>query len=301
PVSKCSAVVPTRTGTGATGLTFHNENKPRLNTATAAMVTAAVSQRREDMLLTGATTRGQRGRTGVSSSDRACARTLSREYSGSVRASRRSRAITDTRRNSSTWTGEAFSHAARAADSRASSSPSSLATSQAAACSAIVARTCSSLEIMDSTQPRHAALTVTQPLRHVLLGHLRGNPEVDRDLPVGQFVREAQDHSGTAFRTQLLQHDSEPRDPLPRIQFAVERGQRLELLLRRSLVDINAAGLPTLEHRMLLHEIVGDRVEVVDGIANRLLVADAQHPYVYLLCQVRCIGLAADSPPEERL
>src|SRR4029077_4137738 len=172
---------------------------------------------------------------------------------------------------------------------------------QSAACSAIAARTCSSLEIMDSTQPRHAALTVTQSLRHVLLGHLWGHPEVDCDLPVGQFMREAQDHSGTAFRTKLLQHDVEPRDPLLRIELAVERGQRLELLLRRSLVDVNAARLATLEHRMLLHEIVGDRVEVVGGIANRLLVADAQHPYIYLLRQVRCIGLAADAPPEERL
>ena len=61
------------------------------------------------------------------------------------------------------------------------------------------------------------------------------------------------------------------------------------------------AGLPVLEHRVLLHEIVGDRVEVVHGIANRLLVADPQHPYVHLLRQVRCIGLAADAPPEERL
>lgn len=114
-------------------------------------------------------------------------------------------------------------------------------------------------------------------------------------------MRETQDHSGSALRTQLLQHDSEPRDPLSRIEFPVERGQRLELLLRRSLVDVNAARLPTLEHRMLLHEIVGDRVEVVHWIANRLLVADAQHPYVHLLRQVRCIGLAADAPPEERL
>ena len=110
-------------GTGPTGRTLHNEGKPRLNTATAARVTAAVSHRREETPVTGAITRGQRGRTGVSSSARARARTVSREYSGSVRASRRSRAITETRRNSSTWTGEAFSHAARAADSRASSGP----------------------------------------------------------------------------------------------------------------------------------------------------------------------------------
>ncbi len=45
---------------------------------------------------------------------------------------------------------------------------------------------------------------------------------------------ETQDHGGAALRTQLLQHDVEPRDPLPRIQFAVERGQRLELLLSAS-------------------------------------------------------------------
>ena len=114
-------------------------------------------------------------------------------------------------------------------------------------------------------------------------------------------MREAQDHRGTAFRPELLQHDPEPRDPPPRIELPVELGQCLELLVRRSLVDVDAARLPTVEHRVLLHEIVGDRVEVVDRIADRLLVADAQHPYVHLLRQIRGIGLAPDAPPEERL
>jgi hypothetical protein len=41
--------------------------------------------------------------------------------------------------------------------------------------------------------------------------------------------------------------------------------------------------------------------EMEDGIANRLLVADPQHPHVHLLRQVRCIGLPPDAPPEERL
>ena len=50
-----------------------------------------------------------------------------------------------------------------------------------------------------------------------------------------------------------------------------------------------------------LHEIIGDRVEVVDRIADRLLVADAQHPYVHLLRQIRGIGLAPDAPLEKRL
>src|SRR2546425_3759809 len=107
--------------------------------------------------------------------------------------------------------------------------------------------------IMESTQPRHAASTMTERLRHVLLRHLRGHPEVDGDLPVGEFVREAQDHRGAAFRTELLQHDPEPGDPLPRIEVPIERGQRLELLVRWSLVDVDAARLPTVEHRVLLH------------------------------------------------
>ena len=154
---------------------------------------------------------------------------------------------------------------------------------------------------MESTQPRHAASTMTERLRHVLLRHLRGHPEVDGDLPVGEFVREAQDHRGAAFRTELLQHDPEPGDPLPRIEVPIERGQRLELLVRWSLVDVDAARLPTVEHRVLLHEIVGDRVEIVDRIADRLLVADAQHPYVHLLRQIRGIGLAPDAPLEKRL
>jgi len=39
----------------------------------------------------------------------------------------------------------------------------------------------------------------------------------------------------------------------------------------------------------------------VDRIADRLLVADAQHPYVHLLRQIRGIGLAPDAPLEKRL
>src|SRR6266446_5258938 len=291
-VAKCSTLVSSGAATCAMGLTFHHKIKQRLNTPTAVIVAAAVSQRREDTPLVAAITLGQRGWIGLSSAARARARTVSREYSGSVPAWRRSRAITDTPRNSSTWTGEAFSQAASATESRASSGPSSFATNQSAACLAIAARTFSSLEIMDSTQPRHAAPTMIQRLRHVLLRHLRGHPEVDRDLPVGEFMREAQDYRGAAFRTELLQHDAEPRDPFRRIKVPVERGQRLELLVRRSLVDVNAARLPTIEHRMLLHEIIGHRVEVVDGIADRLLVADPQHPYEHLLRQVLCIGLA---------
>src|ERR1700724_3191754 len=96
---------------GAVGLAFHHENKPRLSAPSPAIVTAAVSQPREDTFLTGAIARCQRGWTGESSSARARARTVSRVYSGSVPAARRSRVITDTPRNSSTWTGEAFSQA----------------------------------------------------------------------------------------------------------------------------------------------------------------------------------------------
>ena len=51
---------------------------------------------------------------------------------------------------------------------------------------------------------------------------------------------------------------------------------------------------------MFLYKIVGDRVEVEDGASHRILVAHAEHPQVYLLREVRCIGLAADTAPEER-
>jgi hypothetical protein len=98
-----------------------------------------------------------------------------------------------------------------------------------------------------------------------------------------------------------MQDDPEPLGPPPRIKLPVEHRQRLELLLRWSLLDVDAHRLPVFERRVLLHEIVGDRVEVVDWIANPLLVADPQHPYVHLLRQVRCIDFAADAPPEEAL
>ena len=56
--------------------------------------------------------------------------------------------------------------------------------------------------------------------------------------------------------------------------------------------------LPTVEYRVLLQQIVGHRVEVVDGIAYRILIADPQHPYVHPLRQIRCIGLGPDAPQE---
>jgi hypothetical protein len=36
------------------------------------------------------------------------------------------------------------------------------------------------------------------------------------------------------------------------------------------------------------------------GVPDPLLIADSQHPQVHLLCQILCIGLGADAPPEER-
>ena len=52
---------------------------------------------------------------------------------------------------------------------------------------------------------------------------------------------------------------------------------------------------------MLLHQIIGNRIEVEHGIADCLLIADPQHPQVHLLGHVRGVGLAADTPPEEGL
>jgi hypothetical protein len=69
----------------------------------------------------------------------------------------------------------------------------------------------------------------------------------------------------------------------------------------RRLIDVHTVRLSMFERRMLLHEIVGYRVEVVDGITDRRLVGDSQHPYVHLLRQVRRIGFAPDAPLEERL
>src|SRR4029077_14472282 len=126
--------------------------------------------------------------------------------SGSAQAAPRSRAMTDTPRNASTWTGEALSQATRASDCRSSSGPSSFRTNHCAACSVGEARSCSSLEIMESTQPRHAAATVNQSLFDVLLRHLRRYPESDRDFPVGEAIREAQRHGRLALGTQLLEH-----------------------------------------------------------------------------------------------
>jgi hypothetical protein len=142
---------------------------------------------------------------------------------------------------------------------------------------------------------------MTQRLRDVLLRHLRGHAEVDANLPVRQIMGEAQNYRSAAFGTELLQHYPEPRGPLCSIQIRVECRQGLELLLRRGLIDVDVARLPMFEYRVLLHEIVRDRVEVEDRIADPFMVGDSQHPHVYLLRQVRGVGLAPDTPPEERL
>ena len=112
---------------------------------------------------------------------------------------------------------------------------------------------------------------------------------------------ESQDHRRATFWGELIQHGPKPRRPLRRVEIHVERGQRLELLLRRRLIDVDAGRLPAFQHCVLLHEIVRDRVEVVDRISNRILVFDPQHAQVNLLRQIRYIGLAPDAPPEERV
>jgi hypothetical protein len=114
-------------------------------------------------------------------------------------------------------------------------------------------------------------------------------------------MREPQLHCGAAFWAELLQHDPEPGYALACIEIPVELWQGLEPLLRRSLVDVDAARPSSVECRVLLHEVIGHGLEVVDGTTDRLLVADPKHPYVHLLSQIRCIGLASDAPPEEGL
>jgi len=114
-------------------------------------------------------------------------------------------------------------------------------------------------------------------------------------------MRETQCHRRLAFRTQLLQYDPEPRDAPRRIEVAVKRGQRFELLVRGDLVDVDAACPPPVEHCVLLHQVIGDRIDVEDRVADRLRVADPQHSQVHLLYQVLGVGSAADAPAEERL
>src|SRR5207302_5998378 len=199
-VSKCSAAMPSVAAGRSVDLRFHLKSKPTLSSAHAAIATAAGNQLQKGLPRTVSVSRGQRRWTGSSSSVRARARIASREYCGSVRACLRSRTTADTPRNSSMWTGEVLNQVARAAESRASSDPSSFPTNHSPACSAIAARLFSSLEFTVSTHPRHAAPTMTEPLRHVFLRHLRGHPEVHRDLPKGEFVCEAQLHRGSALR-----------------------------------------------------------------------------------------------------
>lgn len=67
----------------------------------------------------------------------------------------------------------------------------------------------------------------------------------------------------------------------------------------RSVVDVDGRRLTTVE-LLPLHQVAGDRIQVVDVIANQFVVTDTQHPQIDLLCQVRCIRFAADASKEER-
>src|ERR1700722_18246676 len=103
---------------------------------------------------------------------------------------------------------------------------------------------------------------MTERLGHMLLRHLRGYPEMQCNFAVGEFLREAQLHRSAALRPQLPEHDAQPCSALRRVQVAVECGHRLEMGMGRSLVNVDAIREPSPEHRMLLDEIVGDRIEV---------------------------------------
>ena len=51
----------------------------------------------------------------------------------------------------------------------------------------------------------------------------------------------------------------------------------------------------------VLDAVVGDRVQVKHGVADRILIPHPQHPHIHFLGQVLGIGLGADASPEERL
>ena len=114
-------------------------------------------------------------------------------------------------------------------------------------------------------------------------------------------MREAQHHGGTTFRAQLRQHYPQSRRPLGRVQIPVEVGQRLQLFVIRSLVDVDVGGPPALDYRVFLYEIVRDRIKIRDGLADRLLITDSEHAQIHLLHQVRSVGFAPDASTEKRL
>ena len=118
------------------------------------------------------------------------------------------------------------------------------------------------LGVMDSTQPRHAALTVTQPLRHVLLGHLRRHPEVD-DLDESSCVA---GYSGAAFGRSCF-NDVEPRDRAH--ELTVKRGQHLELLSCEASSKSTPLACRRSSTACSFPRLLARRV-VVDGVANRV-------------------------------
>jgi hypothetical protein len=133
--------------------------------------------------------------------------------------------------------------------------------------------------------------------------HLGGDSEMGRDLAVGQFMGESQDYRSAAFRTELPQYRLQLSDPLSRVELPLQCGRRLgfEVLARASVFKVPYASLSAVKRPVLLHEVVGNRVEVDSGIADARWVAHPQHAYVHLLCQVGGTRFAADAAPEERL
>ena len=157
------------------------------------------------------------------------------------------------------------------------------------------------MSLIALTQPRQAAPTVNQGLLYVLLRHLPRHSEAFANFCIGEPVRKPQPHRGLHIGPKLHQHCPQPRGTRCRIQVTIEGRQRPQRLVCFNLADIDAARAPVLERGVLLHQIVGDRIEVQNRIAQSTLVAYPQHAHVYLLRQIRRIRTGAYAPPEEGL
>src|SRR5688572_29536001 len=189
----------------------------------------------------------------------------------------------------------------KSARSACSSDPDWFAMNQVPACWATAARTCSSLGVTTSLHPRHSRPAMSQPLREVFLHHVRRYVETIADLLVAQAMAILKYDRGSTLGRELPEHRAQSRDTLRNVELPFKCRQLAELLLDARPFEVHAVGLPAIQHRVFLHEIARDGIEIPFRVANRLLIADSQHTHIDFLCEVRRVGFRPDAPIKERL
>ena len=130
----------------------------------------------------------------------------------------------------------------KSARSACSSDPDWFAMNQVPACWATAARTCSSLGVTTSLHPRHSTPAMSEPLRQVLLHHVRRHVETLADLLVAQAMAILKYDRGSTLGRELPKHRAQARDTLRNVELPIKCRQFAQPLLDARLIKVHAAG-----------------------------------------------------------